>query len=151
MCASADAHGRSPSAAGSPYDIPAAPSVTASSSDTHQAGYSRKNRPAQNRRTLPRRSSENGTTYPLTRKNTNTPYRPKSNHGLAAPRTSGSSTSRECSNTTTMAARPRRASSQSMRDAFSVREPICVCGGVRVFDGIRATIGAARSRSLTGG
>ena len=45
---------------------------------TAYIGYSRNARLIQNALVLPLRSSDAGTMYPLTRKNTNTPYWPRS-------------------------------------------------------------------------
>lgn len=47
--------------------------IRAAATATAHSGYSRNNRPIQNPATLPRRSSDAGITYPLTRKNTMTP------------------------------------------------------------------------------
>ena len=59
-----------------PYPVRYA--TAASSRATTYIGYSRNSRLVQNPRTDPLRSSEAGMMYPLTRKNTKTPYWPRS-------------------------------------------------------------------------
>ena len=51
------------------------------------SGYSRNSLLTQNVRTLPLRSSEAGTMYPLMMKKTKTPYLPGSNHWWTSDRT----------------------------------------------------------------
>ncbi|GGL14209.1 hypothetical protein Sme01_06390 [Sphaerisporangium melleum] len=82
---------------------------------TANSGYSRKNREIQNARRLPRRSRDAGTMYPLTKKNTMTPYQPGSNTAFTGNRASGSNGARLCSKTTVSAANPRKASSHARR------------------------------------
>lgn len=59
--------------------------------------------------------------YPLTRKNTMIPYRPRSNCGITSCRNSGMNARDEWSSTTTSAAMPRNESSQPSRGGRSAQ------------------------------
>src|SRR5580700_8081711 len=80
---------------------------------TRYIGYSRNRRLVQNPRTDPLRSSEAGMMYPLTRKNTKTPYSPRSSQRYRKSRTGSSMSVDPWSNTTQSAANPRSASSHA--------------------------------------
>ena len=78
-----------------------------------KSGNSRNSRLSQKLRTLPLRSSDAGTMYPLTRKNTRAPYSPGSNTLYTARWTAGSTRVPKWLYTTHRAAIPRSASSQA--------------------------------------
>src|ERR1700733_2435140 len=85
---------------------------------TRYIGYSRNRRLVQNPRTDPLRSNEAGMMYPLIRKNTNTPYWPRSSQRYRKSLTGRSMSVDPWSNTTQSAANPRSASSHASRLCF---------------------------------
>ncbi|GIH62222.1 hypothetical protein Msi02_30390 [Microbispora siamensis] len=82
---------------------------------TPNSGYRRKKREIQKARKLARCSKDAGTMYPLTKKNTITPYQPGSKAVFTGSRASGNNGWRVCSKTTVRAAIPRSASSHVRR------------------------------------
>ena len=111
-----------------------------------KSGNSRNSRLSQKLRTLPLRSSDAGTMYPLTMKKTSTPYSPGSNTLYTARWTAGSTRVPKWlyTNTTQRAAIPRSASSQaSLRPPAFARSCAAGCGSPRAGAGRSSRAGAA--------
>ena len=102
-------------------------------SATAYIGYSRNSRLVQNPRTDPLRSSEAGMMYPLIRKNTKTPYWPRSSQRYRKSLTGSSISVDPWSNTTHSAANPRSASSHASRLCFGAAA-LAVLGFANVSD-----------------
>src|SRR5258708_85453 len=88
------------------------------------SGYSRKPRLIQKPRIDPFRSSDAGMMYPLTRKNTKTPYCPKLNHWYRDEWVDVTTSVLAWSNAKASAASPRSASSQASRAPGRAAGPV---------------------------